>query len=253
MCFAWYGFRPMSPAINLQKSSPDSKSLEQFLNDKITNVSKTAVPSVPKIANCHSHPCVALTFDDGPESDTTPMVLSALEHGQAVATFFVIGYKVAGHEPILARMQNDGYEIGNHTWNHANLTKLTAQQIKDELDQTNQALIKANIKPSHIFRPPYGAVNKLVLNAGWPAILWNTDPRDWSTDNPQADINDVIAHVRPGAIIVMHDTKRSTAAALPEIIKRLRQQDYRFVTISQLLQLSPDAAGSFYSGNSTLE
>jgi len=249
MCFTWYGFKPVNPTINQTKP----QTFRQFLDEKITDISKTTLPNVPKIANCHAHPCIALTFDDGPDGDITPMVLSALERGQAVATFFIIGSKVAGHELILQRMQNDGYEIGNHTWSHANLTKLTAEQIKSELDRTNQALIDAHVNPAHVFRPPYGYVNKLVQNSGWPVILWNTDPRDWSTDNPQADINDVVDHVRPGAIIIMHDTKRSTATALPEIIKRLKQQDYRFVTIGQLLQLSPDAAGSFYSGNSTLE
>lgn len=250
LCFTWYGLKPVGSP---KTSQAAPQTLTQFLNSKITNVSKAALPNVPKIANCHAHPCVALTFDDGPDASTTPLVLNVLEHNQAVATFFVIGSKVAGHEAVLARMQNDGYEIGNHSWSHANLTKLSAEQIKSELDRTNQALLDAHVNPSHIFRPPYGFVNKTVLNSGWPAILWNTDPRDWSTDNPQADINDVVAHVRPGAIIIMHDTKHSTAMALPEIIKRLKQQDYRFVTISQLLQLSPDAAGSFYSGNSTLE
>ncbi|HEU4610014.1 MAG TPA: polysaccharide deacetylase family protein, partial [Chitinophagaceae bacterium] len=112
--------------------------------------------------NCAIEACLALTFDDGPDPATTPKILSALNKYRAKATFFVIGNKVAPNASLLQQIQLSGNEIGNHSWNHANFKKLTAQQMVDQVNQTQSALISIGVTPPKFFRPPYEAMNSLM-------------------------------------------------------------------------------------------
>ncbi len=194
--------------------------------------------------DCELMPCLALTFDDGPDPATTPVIMDALEKAGAKATFFVIGRHIAGHEALLRRMQADGFDIGNHSWSHPDFTKLSPEQMLDQINKTQDAMKVASVTPANIFRPPYGSQNEAVRQTlPIPIILWNVDPRDWAEKDPHHIADIVVSQAKPGAIIVMHDSKPTTAAAASEFINRL-SQNYQLVTISQLVQLPAGARGS---------
>ncbi len=194
--------------------------------------------------DCAVEKCLALTFDDGPDSTTTPQVLADLDGVHAMATFFIIGKKVATHVDLLKRMQASGYEIGDHSWSHPDFTRLTPLQIRDQINSTQQAIIAAGLPAPRFFRPPYESRNDMIRRiVNMPFILWNVDPKDWNAQNPHLLAQTVIATAKPGAIIIMHDTLPVTVQALPEILVGLK--DYRLVSVSQLLNLSPTAQGEF--------
>ncbi|MBI3624378.1 polysaccharide deacetylase family protein [Candidatus Saccharibacteria bacterium] len=190
--------------------------------------------------------CIALTFDDGPDSVTTPKVLDTLAHFRAHATFFVIGNRVAAHRNLLQHLYDTGNEIGNHTWSHPDLTRLSSAQIRDQINSTQDAITNLGFPAPRYFRPPYEARNDLVRRVvNMPFILWNVDPKDWHQNDPNVLAQLVISQVQPGSIVILHDTKSVTTQALPQILERLQGQ-YHFVTITELLNLPPDAKGEFF-------
>jgi peptidoglycan-N-acetylglucosamine deacetylase len=196
--------------------------------------------------DCSTVPCLALTFDDGPNSLVTPQILSALEHANVRATFFVVGMRVPGNEAILQRMYTDGDEIGNHSWNHADLTKLTAEQVRDQFDRTQLAVMAAGLPAPRLFRPPYGAVNATVRSQIPIALaLWNVDPEDWRTTNPNQISDRILAAARPGRVVDLHDIYAPTAQSLPIALEKLKSQ-YHLVTVSQLFNLSPGQRGEYF-------
>jgi len=203
-----------------------------------------ATPPPPPPANCQVDACLALTFDDGPEADSTPIILDALVKARVQATFFLIGYKVAPNVGILQRMHKYGNEIGNHSWTHPPFTKLSPARAQQQIEQTQAAITDAGVPVPFLFRPPYGSVNQAIAeHINMPVILWNVDPKDWDQKDPNVIADTVIAQAKPGAIIVMHD-KLITAAAMDRIIASLRDH-YRLVTVSQLLNLNPDSRGIY--------
>jgi peptidoglycan/xylan/chitin deacetylase (PgdA/CDA1 family) len=178
---------------------------------------------------------VALTFDDGPHPDHTMPKLEILRQYEATATFFLLGQQAARHPHIKAAIAGGGHELGSHSHTHARLTSLGMTGIRTELSRA-----RAAIGPHSHFRPPYGAFNQQVQRAagemGYPyLVLWNVDPRDWSGIGPSAIVAGVLAHVAPGAIVVLHDLARPTVDALPGILAGLRARDISAVTLSQLL------------------
>lgn len=194
--------------------------------------------------DCNLMPCLALSFDDGPDPATTPVIIDALEKAGAKATFFLIGNRVPGHEAILRRMQADGFDIGNHSWAHPDFTKLRPEQMLDQINRTQSVISAAGVTPPHLFRPPYGAQNEIVRQTlPLPIILWNVDPKDWAEKDPHRIAEIVVASAKPGAIIVMHDSHPTTAAAAAEFINKL-SQTYQLVTISQLVQIPAEARGT---------
>ncbi len=196
--------------------------------------------------NCHTQACVALTFDDGPDPKTTPQIMAALKKYEVPATFFVIGNRVAPNAALLRSMYQQGLEIGNHTWGHPNLAKLTPQQISDEVNRTQAAIAAAGVPVPYLLRPPYGkrtpALNEV---ASAPLVLWNVDPQDWKATEPAQVVQAVNDHAKQGAIILMHDTKQVTASAAEEVVKNLRGR-YQLVTVSQLLELEPSSRGEYF-------
>ncbi len=200
----------------------------------------------PPPVNCQAEACVALTFDDGPDPATTPHILDVLEKEQATATFFVIGNRVAGHENILRRMHADGDEIGNHSWSHPNFVKLNPAQMLDQINATQSTITASGVPAPHLFRPPYGGANQTMLSTiHMPIILWNVDPKDWREKNPATLISTVESQAHNGSIIIMHDTLPTTVSAASQMIHDLKAK-YHLVTVTQLLQLSPEAQGEFF-------
>jgi peptidoglycan/xylan/chitin deacetylase (PgdA/CDA1 family) len=195
---------------------------------------------------CSLKPCIALTFDDGPSDLVTPQVLDILARNQVKATFFLVGQHVPGREPLVHRMYLEGHEIGNHSWNHADFTKLSPSEVDMQLRLSQAAIAGAGVPAPRVFRPPYGAVNPMVQShVGMTIVRWNIDPEDWRSKNA-AEIQAKVFHdARPGGIILMHDTDQATAAALDPVLQTLKQQ-YQFVTVSELLKLTPGDQGQYF-------
>jgi peptidoglycan/xylan/chitin deacetylase (PgdA/CDA1 family) len=213
--------------------------------------------AAPRGAAAHE---VALTFDDGPSASSSPAILSFLERTHTPATFFVIGRQVRAAPGIVRREARDGFVVGVHTWDHPNLTKLSASRISQELTSTVGQLHSALGAGYCVryFRPPYGAYNATVLGqaraAGLTAILWNVDPTDWARPGTQTIVNRVLKQVKAGSIILMHDgpsNRQQTAAALPAILAGLRARGLTPVTLPQLLSGAAGGASVHTSNRAT--
>lgn len=182
-----------------------------------------------------TRPMVAITFDDGP-GKYTDRVLSILEKYDARATFFVQGKNVAGYKNVLKRADSLGCEIGNHTWNHVNLSLSSTSTIASQISKTNNAVYNAIGKYPALCRPPYGAYNNIVKNSvAMPIIMWSVDTLDWKTRSAQKTIDCVRSKATDGAIILMHDIHSPTADAVEGVVTRLLKQGYQLVTVSELI------------------
>jgi polysaccharide deacetylase family sporulation protein PdaB len=184
---------------------------------------------------------VALTFDDGPVSTTTPEILNILKEKNIKATFFVVGEQVKRYPGLVSQEIAEGHEVGNHTYTHPMLTNLQEDRIGQELKKTEKEILEVAPKPT-LFRPPGGFSNKKILtlarDSEYSIILWSIDPMDWRHPPVGDIVNVVVKDAKPGSIILLHDGKdpSSTPEALWFIIDSLESRGYEFVTVTELLQ-----------------
>jgi peptidoglycan/xylan/chitin deacetylase (PgdA/CDA1 family) len=178
---------------------------------------------------------IALTFDDGP-SDHTDDFLRVLEEKDVRATFFEVGQEMPGRAEAMRQILVQGSEIGDHTMNHVEYPGYA--QIAGAATRIEAY---THFQPC-LFRPPGGGVNDGIIatagSLGMRTINWDVDPRDWSNPGSEAIYTNVVGHVQPGSIVVMHDgggPRAETLAALPRIIDTLRGRGYRFATVTELL------------------
>jgi peptidoglycan/xylan/chitin deacetylase (PgdA/CDA1 family) len=203
-------------------------------------------PSGGAAVDCATAQCVALTFDDGPDPHTDA-ILDVLAAKGVPATFFVQGYRVNLFPDQLRRVVAEGHEVGNHTWNHKYLTKLSPRAIRLQIAKTNKAVQELTGVTPRLVRPPYGAIDaKVREHVDLPLILWTVDTRDWETKSVKRILKHVKRDTEPGAIVLMHDTLAETGKALTRAIEILEQKGYTFVTVSQLLGQRAEA-GTVYS------
>ncbi|WP_195985757.1 polysaccharide deacetylase family protein [Clostridium sp. D33t1_170424_F3] len=201
-----------------------------------------------------SRPVVALSFDDGPNAKVTPRILDILKQNNARATFFVLGNRVDSYASILQREYEEGHEIGNHSYNHPSLTKLSVKDITYQVNETDARISQLVPVVPTLLRPPYGAVNDAVkTSVQKPLALWSIDTLDWKTRNKDAVVKEVIGKVKDGDIILMHDMYSTTADALEVILPELSKQGFQFVTVSELLaekEITPVAGKVYRQGKS---
>ncbi len=184
-------------------------------------------------------PVIALTFDDGPYPKVTGHILDVLEKNGVCATFFVLGSRIEGHEDMLTRMDELGCEIGNHSFSHADLTRLSKADCQRELSDTDAEIRRVTGHEASVVRPPYGYYNKTVMSAaGRPLILWTVDTNDWRGKAPGEIADYVIQQAKEGSVILMHDQQTQTADAMEIIIPTLIDEGFRFVTVSELIRLT---------------
>lgn len=191
---------------------------------------------------------VVLTFDDGPSATVTPRMVRLLSRRGVPATFFMVGSRVAAH-PELARLVADaGLAIGNHTWEHTDLTEQSGSQIRRALQRTRHALVEAGTPAPTLVRPPYGAVDDRVRRvlhaAGYTPVVWTIDSRDWAGGTPREIADRVLAAMRPHRtnVVLQHDgVTRSplTLRALPREIRTLRERGYCFADLGPDGQPTP--------------
>ena len=191
---------------------------------------------------------VALTFDDGPNPTTTNQALDTLSKYGIKATFFVLGKNVSGNEEILKRMKADGHVIGNHSWSHPVLSKLSLDEAKKQITDTEAALTKVLGSSSKLMRPPYGAITDDIRNSlDLSFIMWDVDSLDWKSKNEASILTEIQREVKNGSIILMHDIHAETVNALPKVIDYLKGQGYDFVTIPDLLDSRLRAHQLYYN------
>lgn len=195
---------------------------------------------------------VALTFDDGPNPETTPRVLELLKKYRAKGTFFVLGQKIEGNEGILKQMVAEGHEIGNHTFTHPNLVEMSDDVILSEINQTQDAIQAALGQKPTIYRPPYGSADARVANlVNLPAIHWSVDTLDWENRDPHQIVEQVKANMAPGGIVLMHDIHPETVDALEPMLEYLVSQGYVFVTTTELLGANLDPKAMYFDQHSS--
>ena len=222
-----------------------------------SKVSGETTPSYRKYSSVHvDGPYIAMTFDDGPSPTLTPHLLDILKEKGVKATFFVIGQNVVHSPEIVARAAAEGHEIGNHSWSHPMLTKLSEERVQEEVQKTSSAIAEATGKKPTLLRPPYGAINhrigKMIEEKdGLTIILWSVDPLDWKSPGANVVAQRLIAGAKPGAITLSHDIKPGTIQAMPEVIDALKAKGYKFVTVSELIALESKAPTSADKGTKT--
>lgn len=186
-------------------------------------------------------PRVALTFDDGPDPVHTRQVLEILERYGARATFFCVGHHVAALPDEVRRIAAAGHELGNHSWSHPFLPDLTADQLREQLDRTTEAMARVTGEAPTRFRPPYGSLTPEVLAAleGHPTTLtmWDVDARDWARPGPEQIAATVLEAAGPGSVVLMHEgagDRGQTVEALPSIVEGLLERGLELVTVGEL-------------------
>ena len=179
---------------------------------------------------------VALTFDDGPSSKYTPLLLEGLKARGVHATFFLMGKNIPGKEALVKQMQEDGHLIGNHTYNHVELNKISREAAKEEIETVNQEIYEITGVYPVWLRPPYGEWQKnLDFYVEMFPVLWDVDTLDWKSKNVEAILSIVKSEVKDQAVILMHDSYQSSVEAALRLIDMLRAEEYEFVTVEELV------------------
>ena len=181
-------------------------------------------------------PKIALTFDDGPSAAWTPALLDGLKERGVKATFFLIGENADKNPEIVKRMAEEGHLIGNHTYHHVELTKVSEKEARLELADTSAAIVRITGKEPEYMRPPFGAwQRKLEQEIRMLPVLWTIDPLDWTTENQDEIVNKVVTEAEENDIILLHDCYKSSVEAGLRIIDILQEEGFVFVRVDELL------------------
>ena len=184
---------------------------------------------------------IALTFDDGPHPRYTGEILNVLIEKQARATFFIVGNRAELHPTLLRRIKGANCELGNHTYNHVDLSQVSQSEFMSQIDKCNQAIYNATGEYPSVYRPPFGRISKAneqLISGSMKKILWTVDSMDWNTKDKDKIVKHVVKSAKNRAVILMHDFYSQAVEALPDIIDELRTQGYEFLTVSELRELS---------------
>lgn len=182
---------------------------------------------------------VALTYDDGPSEISTAALLEILDKHDAHATFFVNGNHALENKELITAIVEQGSEIGNHTLDHVWLTKVDeAEAMRQVIGNEHLLRFLSGQEGVMLLRPPYGDINQEILDQfNLPIVLWSADSRDWEVKNVESIIANVLAEIKDGGIIIMHDGYPTTVEATDELLKILREQNYKVVSVSEMFAL----------------
>lgn len=182
---------------------------------------------------------VALTYDDGPSEISTAALLEILDKHDAHATFFVNGNHALENKELITAIVEQGSEIGNHTLDHVWLTKVDeAEAMRQVIGNEHLLRFLSGQEGVMLLRPPYGDINQEILDQfNLPIVLWSADSRDWEVKNVERIIANVLSEIEDGGIIIMHDGYRTTVEATDELLKILREQNYKVVSVSEMFAL----------------
>lgn len=179
---------------------------------------------------------IALTFDDGPNGNYTMPLLEGLRERNVKATFFLLGQEVTEHPEIAKKIAQDGHMIGNHSYYHKDLRKMTSEEAIMQVCQTNEVIYKVTGQYPQLLRPPFGKIPKnLVFEPPMVEVLWTIDSRDWELSDVGTIMQNVLPYVKENAIILMHDASASSVQAALAIVDELKEKGYSFVTLDEIL------------------
>lgn len=236
------------PAIqNSEPATPikvDPKAKPTLKEEPIPPIEEESAP--PSKDKQDTRKLVALTFDDGPDNNYTSDIMDILKEYKVHATFFVVGLQVVKYPEMAKRIVDEGHTIGNHSWSHKDLTKLTSIARDEEINKTQQAIKEATGIVPELMRAPYGAISDAVLksihNENMKHVYWTVDTRDWA-GTAVADMHEnVLANTDVGGIILMHsfggrrNAIAHTIKLLPSLIEDLTAKGYEFVTVDELIE-----------------
>lgn len=183
-------------------------------------------------------PKIAITFDDGPSAAYTPMLLDGLKERGVKATFFLIGQNVEKDNncEIVRRMYEEGHLIGNHTYHHVEITKVSNETAYQEIVKGNEVIKNITGQEVEYMRPPFGLwQKKLEQRVHVLPVMWTIDPLDWATENTDEIVNKVVTQAEENDIILLHDCYSSSVKAALRIIDLLQVEGFEFVTVDKLM------------------
>lgn len=190
---------------------------------------------------------IAFTFDDGPSTHDLQLI-DILENSHSTATFFVVGNRIPSFPTAIQKLASSKMEVGNHTYDHKSLSKLSNAKILEEIVKTNDMYYNKTGKTLNMLRPSYGAVNKRVLlQVRMPVILWDIDTLDWKTRNADKVYNVIMNEAADGSIVLMHSLYKSTVEAVDRAVKELYKEGYQIVSVSELARLKNKTLLTGYS------
>jgi peptidoglycan/xylan/chitin deacetylase (PgdA/CDA1 family) len=186
---------------------------------------------------------IAITFDDGPNPEFTPRILSTLKEYNAPATFFVIGKNIAGNEDVVRKINATGHIIGNHTYSHSFFIDFKSRSgFIDELNKTSDLIHGITGKRMKWFRPPYGVTTPNLAHAAkelnYDIIGWNVRSMDTTNDREEVILTRIKEQMKPGAIILFHDTSAKTAIVLEQTLNFAKENGFKIVSAEELLGIN---------------
>ena len=228
-----YSYEKLDDILSLSGPAPQEPPVQDDPQPAPTpetnNLSSTADPSKPMLA---------LTFDDGPSAHTERLLDAFAAHG-GKGTFYVVGNMLDGRPDTLRRMAAEGHEIGGHSWNHRQLTKLGTEELTDQFMSTRAKIYEITGIDATTMRPPYGSCNDQVKakagELGIALINWSVDTLDWKYKNADTVYQAVMDGAKDGAIILCHDLHKTTVDAMERAIPALIAEGYQLVTVTELL------------------
>lgn len=203
----------------------------------VASAIRTAQPRVApstatqsKAAPKHKH-TIYITIDDGPWPEFVVKVLPVLKAHNCRATFFVVGGCLAHDAQAAPQLSRAGHEVEIHTWTHPQLTRLSAQRIRSEVQRTADVVLKQTGQHPQFVRPPYGSHSKrtdtVIRQMGYRVALWDVSCGDFDLKDPETIVTSIAEQARPGAIVLLHEVPQ-TAKALPELLARLDTAGYQY-------------------------
>lgn len=191
---------------------------------------------------------VALTFDDGPHPQHTEQILRILREEAVPATFFLVGREVE-KDPALARaIAQEGHAIGNHSFSHGRLPRMTTQGLADDIEQTAAVIRQATGISTRLYRPPYGTLTLPLLGYAWSRrwtiVLWSVDSQDSRQASPSNGngMREAVRSAGPGDIVLLHEDYPHTVTALREMIRDLKRRGLSFTTVNTFVDPIPQHA-----------
>lgn len=181
---------------------------------------------------------IALTLDDGPHPGYTMRLLEILRQEKTPATFFVVGFMAERYPELVRAIAAAGHEVGNHTYSHVTLTKISREDVLSEYQATNDVVKRLIAKKVRYARPPGGDFNLSVLKCGaelgMTTVLWTDDPGDYANPGDDALYQKEVARLSPGGIVLLHDGSQDTLDTLAKFIRTARSKGFRFVPLQEL-------------------
>lgn len=208
-------------------------------NSAVPSLAPNELPSVNAMVIDPNKPMIVFTFDDGPTPEITERIMNAFLSVNGRATFFELGSRMEAYGDITKMLYENGFEIGNHSYSHANLSISDEATIRQEIYATQDIAYSITGKEISVVRPTFGAISELMREViPFRMINWTIDSLDWKSRNKDAINVEVLPYIEEGSIILMHDLYESTAEAVEEMLPILAEKGYQFVTLSDYLKIN---------------